>query len=187
MAEKWMSERAGGATREDSDSDQAEDSFPDDQALLRDLGLTKEQADRFVGDESEAEDSEDAPKARPQSLSGVGRGYSWTETAEALELLVDLPAGDGTAGVHASELAVAIRPTKLRVALRGVELLAGDLEGVVQAEDCVWALSEDRTHLELHLAKKRFEPRPDDPQPDTIWASVFKQADERQIIHEIPM
>ena len=55
----------------------------------------------------------------------------------------------------------------LSVALEGDAVVSSKLEGPVVASECTWALSEDRTCLEVILAK-----RIDDQ--EAVWARPFK-------------
>lgn len=89
--------------------------------------------------------------SRPIGWGGRGPGYTWDQTPTVVELWVEVP--DGT---RAKEIAVSVRPNKLRVDVRGEAVLAGYLGGVVRCTelgDYEWELDGPKT-LKITLQKK---------------------------------
>jgi len=63
-----------------------------------------------------------------------GRGYVWDQTPEGVEVEVALPA----AGASPRDVAVEVKPSRVRISLRGEVLLEGRLSGEVLAEEGEW-------------------------------------------------
>lgn len=64
-----------------------------------------------------------------------GPGYVWDQTPEAVEVEVALPEGPAA---KARDVQVDVKPTRMRVCLRGVPLLEGKLGGEVLADEGEW-------------------------------------------------
>ena len=80
-----------------------------------------------------------------------------------MEVDVKLP----RAAPSAKSMKVAFGSQKLSVSLEDDAVVSRTLEGPVVASECTWALSEDRTCLEVILAK-----RIDDQ--EAVWARPFQ-------------
>ena len=89
--------------------------------------------------------------------------WLWRETPERMEVDVKLP----RAAPSAKAMKVAFGSQKLVVSLENDAVVSRTLEGPVIASECTWALSEDRTCLEVILAQ-----RIDDQ--EAVWARPFK-------------
>ena len=169
-----------GADRVDDD---------DDDVLRRELELAAERRERGDAREETVEEKAllddmeedllddvvpDDKEPELQTYWPTGRGidgetperWLWRETPERMEVDIGLP----RAAPSAKSMKVEFGSQKLSVSLEDDVVVARTLEGPVIASECTWALSEDRTCLEVILAK-----RIDDQ--EAVWARPFKLVD----------
>ena len=96
--------------------------------------------------------------------------WLWRETPARMEVDVKLP----RAAPSAKAMKVEFGSQKLSVSLEDDAVVSRTLEGPVVASECTWALSEDRTCLEVILAK-----RIDDQ--EAVWARPFRPSAEESV------
>jgi len=113
-----------------------------------------------------------ATRQVPTLCGGTGPGYSWDQTPESVELTVRLPAG-----AAARDVRVEVKPTRLRVTLRGAVLVEGRTGGEVRAADegdWEWELVDGV--LLVTLAKRRVSYSPEEQ-----WCCLLEGACHPQI------
>ena len=82
---------------------------------------------------------------------GEGRGFTWSQTKADVEVCVPLPAGTA-----ASQLAVHLKRTSLRVALKGGQALleVAQLNAAINADESTWTLEDGAVVLTLEKARQ---------------------------------
>jgi len=113
-------------------------------------------------------DNEDVqvPMQRSSNISASGHAYSWSQSAQTVEIMLELKAS-----YTAKVLKVDIKPFILTVRhISDGELLSGSLTNRIRPEQSEWAIIRDSGTVTLTIYLEKYVKRADWP----LWKTLFE-------------